>query len=142
MPIADYTTTISPHKTLAEIQEELATHGARKIMTEYGDRGEATGLQFMIDSDAGLLPIRLPVDVAAVQKVLERDHAPKRDRAQAERVAWRNIYHWVRAQMALLETRMVSMDQIMLPYVTSGETTLYEHIKQNQFRLLAGGGNQ
>lgn len=37
MAIKNYTSKISTIKSLAEIQEDLAIHGARKIMIEYGN---------------------------------------------------------------------------------------------------------
>lgn len=139
MPILDYTTSISPYRTIGEIQETLVAHGARKILTEYGDNGKIIGLSFMVETAAGMLPISLPVAIEKVQTILERQKAPKRDAAQAERVAWRNIYHWIAAQMALVETGMVTVDQVMLPYITQQDgQTLYEVIQAHQYRLTGG----
>ena len=139
MPLLDYTTSISPFRTIGELQETLVVHGARKILTEYNDNGKITGLSFMVETPAGLIPIRLPVAVEKVQRILEKQKAPKRDMEQAERVAWRNIYHWVVAQMALLETSMVSMDEIFLPYVTQQDgRTLYTAFQESQYKLTGG----
>ena len=38
-------------------------------------------------------------------------------RQQAIRTSWRILKDWVEAQMALLETGMVTMDEIFLPYM-------------------------
>ena len=139
MPLLDYTTSISPFRSIGELQETLVVHGARKILTEYNDCGKITGLSFMVETPAGLIPIRLPVAVEKVQRILEKQKAPKRDIEQAERVAWRNIYHWVVAQMALLETGMVSMDEIFLPYVTQQDgRTLYAAFQESQYKLTGG----
>lgn len=35
MPILYYTTTISPHKTISEIQEHLARVGAKRVGVDY-----------------------------------------------------------------------------------------------------------
>ncbi len=141
MPLLDYTTSISPFRTIGELQETLVAHGARKILTEYSDAGKIAGLSFMVETPAGLIPIRLPVAVEKVQRILEKQKAPKRDMEQAERVAWRNIYHWVVAQMALLETSMVSIDEIFLPYVTQQDgRTLYAAFQESQYKLTGGNG--
>ena len=46
--------------------------------------------------------------------------APESRRQQAIRTSWRTLKDWVEAQMALLETGMVTMDEIFLPYMLSG----------------------
>ena len=49
------------------------------------------------------------------------------NRAQAIRIAWRIVKDWVEAQMAILETEMVKMEQIFLPYIqTQQGQTLFE----------------
>ena len=55
---------------------------------------------------------------------------------QANRVAWRIIKDWIDAQMAVLETEMVEMEEIFLPYVLNKQgQTLYEAFKENQLML-------
>lgn len=48
MPIANYTTTIPPENTAAQISRMLANFGAKKIITDYDDNGNLSGLQFLI----------------------------------------------------------------------------------------------
>lgn len=63
----------------------------------------------------------------------------KCDREQAERVAWRIVKDWVEAQMAILESEMVQMDEIFLPYmVDNNGQTLFQAYRSNQLML---GGN-
>ena len=63
----------------------------------------------------------------------------KTDDAQAERVAWRILRDWVLSQMAILETEMVAMDQIMLTYMVDDHgRTVYELYQSRQ--LLIGEG--
>ena len=38
-------------------------------------------------------------------------------------ITWRILKDWVEAQMALLETGMVTMDESFLPYMVSGGQT-------------------
>jgi len=110
-------------------------HGAKKIMQDYDEDGRITALSFMVDTPAGPRGIRLPANVDAVHAVLIRQKV-KSDREQAERVAWRILKDWVEAQMAILESEMVELDEIFLPYMVnrSGQT-LFEAYRSNQLML-------
>ena len=60
----------------------------------------------------------------------------KCDRDQAERVAWRIVKDWVAAQMAILESEMVQMDEIFLPYMLNDKgQTLFQCYRQNQLSI-------
>ena len=61
---------------------------------------------------------------------------------QARRTAWRILKDWIQAQMALLETNMVEMEEIFPPYMLSGEQTLYQALQANQFRALPSGAGE
>ena len=135
MPLLNYTTKINVYTTLGEIQTQLVKHGARKIMQDYDDAGRLNALVFTIDTPAGVRGIRLPANVDAVHKVLTRQKV-KCDREQAERVAWRIVKDWVEAQMAILESEMVQMDEIFLPYMVNDQgQTFFAAYRNNQLRL-------
>ena len=139
MAIKNYTTTISVNKTIGEIQGILSKHGATAIMTEYNN-GNVTGLSFKIMTLRGELGIRLPSNTDRVLQVLKnqkKNNAKVKDTfEQANKVAWRIIKDWVDAQMAILETEMVEMEQIFLPYVLNNKgKTLYQEFKENQLLL-------
>jgi len=140
MPLLNYTTTISAQKTVGEIQGILAGHGAMAILMNYVD-GEVESLSFKVMTVHGEVAIRLPVDPDAVLLVMQRGRVPRAycNWAQAVRVAWRILKSWVQAQMALIETDMVKMEQVFLPYwvVPSGKT-LYDHIVDTKFQLPGG----
>lgn len=138
MPILNYTTKIDVYKTVGEIQGNLVKHGAKKILTDYDDNGRIVSLSFMIDTPSGTMPIRLPSNVDQVLKVLLKQKV-NCDREQAERVAWRIIKDWIEAQMAILESQMVSMDEIFLPYIVQGEKTVYQLFRDQQMRLTGSG---
>jgi hypothetical protein len=90
-------------------------------MMEYDDRGRINALAFKVRAPNGELPIRLPIDAAATLKVLQRQYANREipgryaSEEHAYRVAWRIIKDWVEAQMSLLETEMVKIEEIFLP---------------------------
>lgn len=56
-------------------------------------------------------------------------------------MGWRIVKDWVSAQMAILETEMVRMEQVFLPYVmTQSGKTLYETMVDHHFQLPGGEG--
>lgn len=135
MPLLNYTTKVDVYTTLGAIQGQLVKHGARKIMQDYDEQGRITSLSFLIDTPAGPRGIRLPANVDAVHAVLIRQKV-KCDREQAERVAWRIVKDWVEAQMAILESEMVMLDEIFLPYmVNSNGQTVFQAYRENQLML-------
>lgn len=131
MPLLNYTTKVDVYTTLGEIQSQLVRHGARKIVQDFDSEGRALSLSFLIDTPLGSRAVRLPANTEAVMAVLTRQKV-KCDQAQAERVAWRIIKDWVEAQMAILESGMVEMDEVFLPYLLdSGGQTLFQAYRAN-----------
>lgn len=138
MPIKNYTTTVPAPQSVAEIVGALAAHGATRIQQDY-DAGRPVSIAFVIDTPAGLRAFRLPSSADRVKVVLLRQKV-KTDDAQAERVAWRILRDWVLSQMAILETEMVAMDQIMLPYMVDDQgRTVYELYQSRQLLIGEGG---
>ncbi len=140
MPIKNYTTKISVERTLGEIHGNLAVHGARKVMFDYDDTGKIEAVCFSVMTPNGECGYRLPANVDATHRVLH-EQGVKCDREQAARVAWRIVKDWVDAQLAILETEMVSFDEIFLPYMIADRNgaTLYQLYCDNRLELGAGG---
>lgn len=144
MAIKNYTTTINANKTIGEIQELLSKHGANAIMTEYNN-GEVIGLSFKIMTPRGEMGVRLPANTDRVLQVLrnqrKKNNQVKDTMEQATKTAWRIIKDWIDAQMAILETEMVEMEEIFLPYmilpymINNDGQTLYQAFKNNQLML-------
>ena len=138
MPLLNYTTKVDVYTTIGAIQGCLVKHGARKIMQDYDEDGKPQALCFAIETKFGVRGVKLPANVEAVHKVLEKQKI-KCEREQAERVAWRILKDWLEAQMAILESEMVEMDEIFLPYMIASEgKTTYELYSEKQ--LLIGEG--
>lgn len=140
MALKNYTTTINANKTIGEIQEILSKHGANAIMTEYED-GEVVALSFKINTPNGEIGIKLPANIDKVMQVLKnqrrKNNQIKDNREQATKVAWRIIKDWIDSQMAILETEMVQMEQIFLPYILNNKgQTLYESFKEKNILML------
>jgi len=148
-PLLDYTSTVPVSRTVAQVQAKLVEHGARAVMMEYDAQGRITALAFNVKTPNGDLPIRLPIDAAATLRVLQRQadnrEIPARYAREehAYRVAWRIIKDWIEAQMSLLETEMVRLEQIFLPYViTPGGQTVYQVMVEKHFLLGPGEGGR
>lgn len=149
MPILNYSTTIPPDKTIAEITKRLAQHGASRIATDYAD-GQPVGVSFVITNPETGQPQQysLPVDVEAMQRVLVKQFGrgkggrgtQQTSPEQAARVAWRVMKDWVAAQLALAETQMVRLDEIMLPYMhlDEGGTTVLDNYRARTLELMSG----
>ncbi len=130
MSLLNYSTTVKATKTIGEVTQILVRAGARQIMTEFDDKGNARGLSFSAPTIEGLRAFSLPVDAEPVLTILSVDpKVPLRFRTlgHAHDVAWRITKDWLEAQMALIATGMVTLDQVMLPYMRSVDGgTFYE----------------
>lgn len=138
--IANYSTTVTAMKSIGEIQGILVAHGAKHILIDY-DQGEPIGVAFITATPYGDTPFRLPANINKVQAVLNKQRVRSQvGREFASRVAWRILKDWVRAQIAILESEMVSIDQIFLPYMEVGDKgkTLYEVMLDHHLQLPSG----
>jgi hypothetical protein len=146
MRLLNYTTKIDADKTAQEISKCLSMHGASGVLTEYKD-GILASISFKITLNGNDMAFRLPCDYRPVMEVM---YGNKRTRygargqserkLQAVRTAWRIVKDWVEAQMALVETQMVTTQQIFLPYAVMRDgRTLTQHVEQNPSLLLGDG---
>ena len=150
MPLLNYTTEIDAFKTVAQIQQALAKAGASAVLNEFDDTGNIVAQSFRMKLGDQDISFRLPTDWRPVLEAMKQQKA-RRIRGhdhiqlsedQARRVAWRITKDWVEAQLAIIETRMVTTAQVFLPYaVTNSGQSLYEYIGQNT-QLLLGSGAQ
>jgi signal transduction protein with GAF and PtsI domain len=148
MAILNYTTKISVDKTVQEIHTILVKHGAKSVRTDYV-ASQPSAVLFLIETEFGDQSFRLPANSDGVWRVMVRqfDKGQLRNlsrrqltRQQAERVAWRITKDWIEAQMAIVEANIVTLDQVMLPYLqVDGDRTLYETIKEGRYMLPAAG---
>jgi len=145
------TTKISPTVTVGQIQRLLGEHGATHILMEY-ENSEVSGLVFNIRGPANDMPFRLPCRWKAIKEIFESRRRPRRSRRgkppadltdQAKRVAWRQVLRWVEAQLALVETGMVRVQEVFMPYLIVGKTqTLYEKLESTKFQLPYKGKDE
>lgn len=152
-PTLNYTTTVDAGKTVLEMQHMLAEHGASAIGVEYRDR-QPVGLTFQLPTPHGVRAYALPVHsdrVLAVLKEQARNRVGRLARPsearkactpdQAHRIAWRVLKDWLAAQLALIEAAVVTVDQVMLPYLLiDGRVPLYDRYVEHEQSLLAIAG--
>ena len=135
------TTKISPEQTVGEIQQVLCRYGAAAIQLEY-ESGGIKAVKFIVDVDGQKVPFLLPcrwkeVHTALLNRMRKaRESREEEYILQAKRIAWRQIYRWIEAQLALVETNMVRIEEVFMPYLVvnkKGET-LYEQMKAVEFK--------
>jgi hypothetical protein len=143
MPLLNYTTSIAPQKTVMEIQAMLAKAGASAIMADYDTDGNIVALSFRLRQDnAQDISFKLPTAWQPVFETLKRQNVTRslQTPEQALRVAWRITKDWVAAQLAIIETQMVTTAQVFLPYaITKNGQSVYEYIAGNTNLLLGSG---
>jgi hypothetical protein len=142
MALLNYTTTVPVTRTIGQVQGLLVEAGARSIVSDYDEAGRPVGIRFVVETFNGPRGFTLPINASRVEAVLKRQKVPPRylTPEHAERVAWRIVKDWLEAQLAIIRTEMVTLDQVMLPYMhTTGGPTVYELYLTEQLALPAGG---
>jgi len=149
MGILNYSTEIPVEKTIIEIEKILIQAGAERILKEY-DASGVTSISFVINTDKGKIPVRLPMNSRAVMQVINNQTTqhtgqgnkrrlvvPKRmydDMEQARKVGWRILKDWCEAQLTLFSLKMVKIQEIFLPYIVGKDgRTFYESIEEKGF---------
>ena len=146
MGLLNYSTTVTVDKTLGEIMGALAIHGAKSVLVNYDGKAQPVAISFLVATAFGDRGFRLPANVEAVYKVMQRQadrgQMPPRfaKREQASKVAWRIIRQWLDAQLAIIDVEMTTLDQVMLPYLVVGQNgrTLYEAMVERRLELPPG----
>ena len=139
------TTQIEAQRTIGEIQSFLVRAGAIQVLTSYDPKThEPTGLCFTLDIKGMTIPFKLPARIDPIFKILNNSRSynrgayAKEDLEQAKRVGWRQLYRWIQAQVALIETGMVAAAEVFYPYLqVSPEQTVYERAITNGLERLA-----
>lgn len=139
------TTEVSPERTAGEISSLLVECGARQITVDY-DMGEAVGMRFSLLVNGQVFHFKMPVRTEGVTRIfLERRKRTMKHQAwkweakdaeQAKRVAWRHLYRWVAAQLAMIESGAAEAREVFLPYLFDGKQTFFEHIEATKFQAL------
>lgn len=146
--LLNYETKVPAERTMQEIIGILRQHGARDFGLRYAEDGQPDGLRWVLPTrEYGNLPFALPCNAESVFRILSDMRVQVRDverrRERAYMVAWRILKDWVEAQMALIQTGMVDVTEVFMPYMLTDQgITLYDHLESQRFRGLEtrGGG--
>lgn len=145
MGLKNYTTGISVDKTVLEIEQILSRHSATDIWKQFDGAGNVVCVNFAVNTEFGKMPFRLPMDVLAVSQILKNEKKSGKlsgvsnreamDLEHARRVGWRIVKDWIDSQMALVEIKLVKIEQVFLPYAYDFRTekTLYETFREKKF---------
>ncbi len=139
------TTKISVSQTVGEIQRILGEYGASSILIDY-ENGEPIAIMFEIKLHGKTPSFELPCRWQPIKDHLDEKYPPqeytysgqlkqRNNIEQSKRVAWRQILRWVEAQLALVETKMVKIQEIFLPYLITNNGTLYNLIEKKGFMI-------
>ena len=142
MGLLNYTTDVAAEKSVSEIQKKLAQAGVSQVLHGYDAEGNLTELSFRIKTQFGVMSFRMPANIEAVQAILRRQFKSGRSRfttrEHASKVAWRILKDWVEAQLALLRTGQVTIEQAFLSYMQYDDgRTIYERLVTTKFQGLA-----
>lgn len=143
MAILCYSTSVLAEKTANEIQALLAKKGAKQIVMDFDKFGRPSGLHFVLHTPHGERMFTLPVNTAGVQGVLIEEFGSGRrytDHAHARNVAWRIAKTWLVGELAVIESGLVTLDEVLFPYMTLQDgQTAFQVYRNNQKALPAGG---
>jgi hypothetical protein len=139
-------TKISSSKTSAQITSLLGEAGASGVQLKY-ENGEVSGLAFFIPINGNDIYFILPVRTRPIFEYLQEKRKRYQqsnslsDQEKANRIAWRQIYRWIQAQLALIQTGMVKTEEVFLPYMQADREgrTLFMKIEQNGFTMITDG---
>jgi hypothetical protein len=141
--IKNFTTSISATRTITEIEEMLTLCGADAIIKNYRGDGRVEALSFMYQKRGYRLPANSEKCLEEIQKIKEYQRKPTQWLGeQAERVTWRVIKDWLDAQLSLIRIGQAEVEQVMLPYMWDGKTSLYEKLKGKGFAALGKGTDE
>ena len=144
MAIKNYTTQIPVEKTVGEIEAILAKGGADRILKEYFGDGSIKAISFVTMVNERPIAFQVPIElnawIALINLAVDEGKLQKRfrdDSSQARRVGWRVIKDWIDAQLALVQTKTVKIEQVFLPYaITRSGKTLFQELEDKKFNQL------
>lgn len=137
-------TVVQAAKTIGEIEELLYQMGDLHVSKQVVG-GEVVALYFTMPFGPNNeeQPVRVPVDIDAMQDALRRANIRPKTKAtpreQAYAAAWRRVKHWVEAQIMLIEVGMATPQEVFLPWACTagiGSPTFYELIEERGVEQL------
>lgn len=135
------TTKVSSSQSAADISAYLVRYGAKSISTEY-QGGKICGLRWTMRIKDSDVVFDMPAKVEAVLKCLQREGTRVKEEAlkeKAERIAWRQLYRWVQAQVCMIQLGMAEVAEVFMPYIVvdhNSNKRLYAAMVESRFKAL------
>lgn len=142
MNIKNYTSEVPVDRSMSKIEKMLVSIGAKNIMRSYDDYQECKSISFTIHLASGVVSFQLPSRTEKIYDKLYSQYTRPTEKsiaicqAQAGRTAWKIISDWVEIQATMILLDQADLMQVFLPYVHDGNSSLYEKLKGQDFKLL------
>lgn len=147
MNLKNYTSTVPPHTSMANIEKWLIEIGASSISKQYNEKKICSAITFLIYDKRTLKTIsfNLKAHVEECYKILWESYSnvgQKRvDKTkvldQANRTAWKILSDWVEIQCSMILLGQAEPLQMFLPYMYDMQEneTFYEKIVSGKMPL-------
>ena len=144
MNLKNHTSEVDAHTSLSKIEKALVEAGALSIQKLYANK-ECTGVSFGMRVNDRFVTFLLTAKTKEVYEHLLNQRQRREQRTleacqkQAVRTAWKIISDWVDIQLAMIQLEQVEPLQAFFPYLHDGQTSFYEKLKNDHFKLLGPG---
>jgi hypothetical protein len=136
-------TEIPPAKSAGSIVSLLVAAGAREVTMIHGEHQKLIGIRFTFVQGELVFPFSIPVRIDQLFSRMwnarkNKNSADKpKIQDQAERVAWRQLFRWVEAQVALIDTGMVSNVEVFTAYCQDATgRSVYDLLVESKVKAL------
>lgn len=140
--IKNYSSEQAASTSISLLKNVIIKAGATQITERYFNQS-ISGFDFVIPHNNMALTFNMEAKVEKVFQFMlkKRDNKPSalakaNILKQAERTAWRNLWELTVLQMDMIKLEQVEHLQIMLPYLTFEGKTVYQRLKENDYKGL------
>lgn len=106
------TTTVSPDKSVIQIQGLIQKYGGTRFEITWSGSGNVNGLRFALKSDEwGEVPVRLDAPTERIEEILYRRTNMRTDKRKqaARRIAWRHLKDLVEQLLLSVESGVLDV---------------------------------
>lgn len=140
--IKNYTSEQPAETSIKLLKEVIIKAGAIQISERYENQ-QITGFDFTIPMNNMALTFNMEAKVEQVYNFMLKSRTNTATEAvrvslrkQAARTAWRNLWELTVLQLDMVKLDQAEQLQIMLPYLTFQGRTVYERLKENNYKGL------
>ena len=141
--LKNYTSHVPVDASITIIRRSLLEHGATSVSFEGNDGyGNPVGMSFTLVVASRRLDFSMPVRVEHVLTLVEQAHRQmgkslRNDalREQTMRTVWANVRDWTLAQMAIIDSNTVTMQEVFFPYMLGQQGDTMYNAFEKQYLL-------